>query len=78
MDASYRLGDDEADNGRGRSGASLDLRSGVLFEGIPSRRQSPTKKKMTKNLFLVTLFYFVPVVPAGPLFLKLRQTLKLR
>ena len=59
MDASYRLGDDEADNGRGRSEASLDLRSGVLFEGIPSRLRSPIKKKMTKNLFLVTLFTFV-------------------
>ena len=56
LDASYRLGDDEADNGRGRSEASLDLRSGVLFEGIPSRLRSPIKKKMTKNLFLVTLF----------------------
>ena len=58
MDASYRFGDDDADNGRGRSEASLDLRSGVLFEGIPSRLWSPIKKKMTKNLFLVTLFFY--------------------
>ena len=70
LDASYRLSDDEADNGRGRSEASLDLRSGVLFEGIPSRLQSPIKKKMTKNLFLVTLLYRLQATVGGRYFAK--------